>query len=121
MSVAAGQRAIVQTTVVRHPNEFDTVRIARDLGQRSRYRYVEPRVLQVEHGYLVRSACCSRNIDATGCEIDVALIEWDAGLMLWHLFRRDHAAAVWLEDSRHHRLTEAVARVNADPRRQFWQ
>lgn len=121
MSIATSQRATVPEAVARHPNEFDTARIARALAQRNRYRYVEPRVLPAGHGYLVRSECCSRNIDASGGEIDVALIEWDAKLMLWHLFRRDHGASAWLEDSRHHRLSEAIARLNTDPRRQFWQ
>lgn len=122
MSVAVNQMPVaVQAQVLRHPNEFDLARIGRDLGRRQRYRDVQPRVDPVEHGYLVRSACCSRSIDPDGGEIDVALIHWDEPLARWRLLRKDHKAAAWLEDSRHFRLSEAVDRLNTDPRRQFWQ
>lgn len=105
----------------RHPNELDQRRIARALKQRERYRYVEPQVLPMSDGYLIRSACCSRNIDPEGGEIDVALLRWSDGPPEWRLFRKDHGAGNWVPDSRFARLDALLRRLNADPDRLFWQ
>ena len=105
--------------LVRHPNELDLKRIARAITARARYRYVTPEVSAVEDGYRIRSACCSRNIDADGGIIDVALIRWDGAA--WLLLRRDHAAQAWRQDSRFARLAELFTRLNTDPERLFWQ
>lgn len=105
----------------RHPNELDLLRVERAVEQRERYRYVTPTVLGVEDGYLIRSQCCSRNVDPDGGEIDVALINWEDRRREWVLYRRDHVAACWIEDSRYARLPELFLRLNSDPHKLFWQ
>ena len=121
MSLAARPAPAAPATVCRHPNEMDLARITRALAGRARYRYVSPRVLPVEDGYRIRSACCSRTIDPEGGEIDVALLLWREGDGFWLLHHKDHATDLWIEDSRFTRLADLVARLNADPARQFWQ
>ena len=121
MSLAARPAPAAPATACRHPNEMDLARITRALAGRARYRYVSPRVLPVEDGYRIRSACCSRSIDPEGGEIDVALLRWDEARRAWSLQRKDHATDLWIEDSRFTRLPDLVARLNADPARQFWQ
>ncbi len=110
-----------EIALVRHPNELDLRRVVRALETRQRYRYVEPSVLPTEDGYLIRSACCSRNIDPDGGVIDIALLRWDKDSPGWCLYRRDHAAQGWITDSRFARLPELFERLNADPDRIFWQ
>ncbi len=121
MSIAAARPSPVFAPLVRQPNEFDRARVARLLEGRKRYRYVEPNVTPIEAGYLVRSPCCSRNVDPEGGEIDVALLRWDERLHDWSLFRRDHAAQSWVLDGQFARLGELLTRLNADPARVFWQ
>jgi hypothetical protein len=74
----------------------------------------------VEHGYLVRSACCSRTVDAAGGEIDIALLRWSEGAGRWSLLAMDRASGCWVEDSRYTRLADLFPRLNADPERRFW-
>ena len=105
----------------RHPNELDLRRVARAIELRQRYRYVAPCVLPAEDGYLIRSACCSRNIDPDGGVIDIALLRWDEEFPGWCLYRRDHGAHGWITDSRFARLPELFERLNSDPDRIFWQ
>ena len=99
---------------------LDACRIARALAQRTRYRYVHPRVVREGRGWKVVSPNCSRNIDAQGGEIDIAWLvrHHDAG---WLLFSRDHAHDCW--QLRHHEssLSALLARLCADPDREFWQ
>ncbi|MDE8652223.1 hypothetical protein [Novosphingobium album (ex Liu et al. 2023)] len=122
MSIASPlRRPSVAAMPVRHPNELDRMRVARSIEQRSRYRYVAPRVLPVDNGYLVRSPCCSRNVDPHGGEIDVALLSWNERDREWALLRRDHAAQCWIEDGRFARLGELLLRINTDPMKLFWQ
>ncbi|MCJ2181963.1 hypothetical protein MTR62_04490 [Novosphingobium sp. 1949] len=121
MSIAAALRLSTAPRAVRQPNEFDRMRVARTLEQRTRYRYVAPSVEPVVDGYLVRSPCCSRRIDPAGGEIDVALLLWDEERRDWLLYRRDHGAACWIEDGRFARLGELLVRLNTDPARVFWQ
>ncbi|EGD60374.1 hypothetical protein Y88_0022 [Novosphingobium nitrogenifigens DSM 19370] len=105
----------------RHPNEMDLVRVTRALSARERYLYVRPDVLPVEGGYLVRSPCCSRGPDPDGGTIDIARLEWRESVRCWVLHRKVHAEDRWLEDSLFARLPDALARLNTDPERQFWQ
>jgi hypothetical protein len=104
-----------------HPNELDRKRIERALGSRRRYRYVSPQVNCVPGGYQVESPCCSRNIDAEGGVIDVALLHHDAASGYWKLFRKDHRAGTWELHGVHQRLATATAILNDDPERVFWQ
>ncbi|MCJ2179104.1 hypothetical protein [Novosphingobium album (ex Hu et al. 2023)] len=122
MSIASAlRRRPAEPVLTRQPNEFDLMRVSRSIEQRERYKYVTPTVLAVADGYLVRSPCCSRNIDPEGGEIDVALLTWDEARREWSLSRRDHEAECWIEDGRFARLGELLMRLNADPARQFWQ
>lgn len=104
-----------------HPNDLDRKRIERAIALRQRYRYVSPKVTAVTGGYLIESPCCSRNIDAEGGIVDVALLHHDAGTATWQLFRKDHTAGVWELHSTHPRLASATDLLNADPERVFWQ
>src|SRR3546814_5596575 len=89
MSIAAARRRrTAEPVMARQPNEFDLMRVSRSLERRERYKYVTPTVLPVADGYLVRSPCCSRNIDPEGGEIDVALLAWDDGRREWSLADR---------------------------------
>ncbi|WP_177198538.1 hypothetical protein [Novosphingobium sp. CF614] len=108
-------------STARHPNEMDAMRVIRAIEQRERYRYVHPTVSPVESGYLVRSPCCSRNIDPGGGEIDVAWLDWNERQRQWTLLRKDHKADCWIEDSRYARLGELLMRLNGDPQKVFWQ
>ena len=104
-----------------HPNELDCRRIERALGSRRRYRYVSPKVSCVTGGYLIKSPCCSRNIDADGGIIDVALLRHDAASATWQLFRKDHRTGAWELHGIHQRLASVTDVLNADSERVFWQ
>lgn len=121
MSIAAFWSEADTGPAARHPNELDLRRVARAIGNRQRYRYVEPSVVPTDSGYLVRSACCSRNIDPDGGVIDIALLRWGEEPAGWTLFRRDHIAGRWITDSRFARLPDLFERLNSDPDRIFWQ
>ena len=102
-----------------HPNELDLKRIARRISQRTRYRYVSPEVYAVENGYEVRSPCCSRNIDKTGGTIDIARIEYAAGI--WRLYSKEHATGKWLLHAEYETLQAVLDELNHDTGRRFWQ
>jgi hypothetical protein len=104
-----------------HPNEFDQRRIERALAQRVRYRYVAPRVVAMERGYKVESPCCSRNVDAAGGIIDIAMIEYDTSRRAWRLYRKNHEAGEWLLEHVAGKLHEALAVLTEDAGRKFWQ
>lgn len=104
-----------------HPNELDMHRITRLLEQRHRYRYVTPEVRRVEGGYWVVSPCCSRNIDTHGGLIDIARLVYEATSGKWQLYRRDHQGQSWELYRRMADLHAAIALINADPNRVFWQ
>jgi hypothetical protein len=104
-----------------HPNELDLKRIERGLHKRRRYRYVTPRVLPTDTGYIIESPCCSRNIDADGGPVDVALILFDDAGGGLRLFSKNHAQSRWVFHSRYTRLVELLDTLNADLRREFWQ
>ena len=104
-----------------HPNDLDRKRIERALKARKRYRYVVPSVRAVMGGYLIESPCCSRNIDADGGIVDVALLQYDGDLGIWLLYRKDHGCERWDLHSRHALLPELLDLLNIDPERTFWQ
>lgn len=95
-------------------------RIERALAGRSRYRYVQPRVLAEGRGWKVVSPNCSRNVDPAGGEIDIAWLEPAAGGR-WTLHARDHAAGGWRVAATALPLDTALALLCADPAREYWQ
>ena len=104
-----------------HTNDLDLKRIERALRARKRYRYVRPKVLAVAGGYRIESPCCSRNIDADGGIIDVALLQYDLEQSTWQLYRKDHRNGTWEFHSTCLRLPKVLERLNTDPERKFWQ
>ncbi|MHB8253815.1 MAG: DUF3024 domain-containing protein [Acidiferrobacter sp.] len=103
-----------------HPNDVDRRRIERALKDRQRYRYVNPSVQPGPEGYIVRSPCCSRNVDSNGGIIDIAWLRYRARHGVWHLYRRDHSANTWVIQSTQQTLNEALAELNRDHDRVFW-
>ena len=106
-------------TTTAHPNELDLRRISRLLKKRERYQYVSPLVQAVPGGYRIVSPCCSRNIDQDGGLIDIARIEWAAGV--WTLYRKEHADQRWLLHTQGSRLDRLLECLNEDSQRVFWQ
>ena len=104
-----------------HPNELDRRRIERALKSRKRYRYVSPNVVGVAGGYHIQSPCCSRNVDAGGGVVDIALVLYDSTRVAWQLFRKDHDKGVWEAAAMFGRLGELIELLNTDPERKFWQ
>jgi hypothetical protein len=95
-------------------------RIERALRQRTRYRYVTPRVVAEGAGWLVLCANCSRNIDPEGGEIPIAwLLPDDSGA--WTLHAHDHARAVWSARASGLTLQAALSCLRLDPAREYWQ
>jgi hypothetical protein len=119
MNAAVMRKVVVGLSA--HPNELDRKRIERALKERKRYRYVSPDVRPVAGGYVIESPCCSRNIDAEGGVIDIALLHHEATSGTWQLFRKDHARGTWELHSVHRRLSAVTDELNADPERTFWQ
>jgi hypothetical protein len=99
---------------------FDERRIALGLQGRTRYKYVQPRVVREGLGWKVVSENCSRNIDAQGGEIDIAwlLPRSDGG---WLLYSRDHARGCWQLRLTAGTLAAVMERLCTDPDREFWQ
>lgn len=95
-------------------------RIARALRSRSRYRYVQPRVLPAGRGWQISSPNCSRNVRADGGEILIAWLQPAAG-GLWRLSARDHAAQRWVRKLGPVALADALEHLCRDPAREFWQ
>jgi len=111
----------LETEAPTHPNEFDLKRIGRTLEMRQRYRYVVPSVFGVVGGYRVEAPCCSRNIDPDGGQVEIALMLFDDKHGAWRLFAKDHERKSWEFHSMHRRLMEALACLNEDRERGFWQ
>ena len=103
-----------------HPNEVDRRRIEKTLVERERYKYVAPSVLPAADGYLVRSPCCSRTVDPEGGEIDIARIEFQDG-GFWLLYQKDDSTQHWRAHSEYLSLATLLARLAADPKREFWR
>lgn len=110
-----------------HVFVLDRVRIEVALEARSRYKYVQPRVLREGEGWQVRSPNCSRNIDPSGGEIPIAWLTpgpqaSGSGLPAWwQLHARDHAQGLWRPTLRAPTLTEVLQRLVQDPDREYWQ
>jgi len=109
-----------------HVFVLDRVRIEVALEARSRYKYVQPRVLREGLGWKVVSPNCSRNVHPEGGEIAIAWLvptqSASAGLPGgWLLHARDHALDCWVLKLRASSLADALERLVADPLREFWQ
>lgn len=117
-STPAAARAVLQAGA---PQVRDLIqaRVVRALRQRTRYRYVRPRVLREGPGYRVESPCCSRNVDPAGGTIDIALLLPDAA-QRWCLLARDHAQGRWTPKLEHVPLDVALDTLCADAERVFW-
>jgi len=104
------------------PNELDRMRIVRALACRKRYRYVSPTVHFVSRGYLIKSPCCSRNIDAEGGIVDIALLLYaQQDRPPWRLYNKEHSRQEWRLQAQYTGLRELLEDLNADPRRLYWQ
>ena len=104
---------------------LDRVRIEVALEQRSRYKYVHPRVLREGLGWKVVSPNCSRNIDREGGEIDIAWLvptqTPDSGVPgSWLLHARDHAHSCWVLKQRAPTLAAALDTLLRDEARDYW-
>lgn len=95
-------------------------RIERAIAQRSRYRYVHPRVEAEGEGWKIVSPNCSRRIDKQGGDIAIAWLTPD-GEGGWLLFSRDHARQSWDLRARSRRLSVVLDRLVVDSEREFWQ
>ncbi len=104
-----------------HPNELDRRRIERALESRKRYRYVTPQVHPAENGYVIRSSCCSRNIDPEGGIIDIAKLEFNHDRHCWRLYHKDHEIGYWIMQGEYPSLPMILELLNQDPDRRFWQ
>ena len=99
--------------------DFTLYQIGRALRQRTRYRYVQPRVVRAEQGFRIESPCCSRNVDPEGGLIDIAwLLQDEAGI--WQLHARDHAAGCWNRLHTSAALSELLDTLCVDTERVFW-
>ncbi|MDF1483532.1 hypothetical protein [Extensimonas sp. H3M7-6] len=117
-STPAAARAVVSAGAPQVRDLIQT-RVVRALRQRTRYRYVRPRVLREGPGYRVESPCCSRNVDPVGGTIDIALLLPD-GAQRWCLLARDHAQGRWTPKLEHVPLALALDALCADAERVFW-
>lgn len=116
-----GNAARSTTALQPHPNEFDRKRIERALEKRQRYRYVTPEVLTMDCGYVIRSSCCSRNIDPDGGVIDIAKLEFNPDRPCWWLYYKDHEIGHWIRQGEYASLPPILELLNQDPDRRFWQ
>lgn len=118
---ARGQRGVAEP-----PNtpsgarllNLDARRIERALAQRSRYKYVQPRVERAGLGWQVLSPNCSRNIDPQGGEIAIAWLV-PAADASWCLYSRHHAQDCW-QLRQQGPLPALLQRLGSDPDREFW-
>lgn len=100
---------------------MDRRRIERALGGRKRYRYVTPEVGIVDDGYLVRSPCCSRNVDPDGGVIDIALLLYRPGTDPWRLYGRADGPGQWALRGSYAGLPDLLEHLVRDPDRLFWR
>jgi hypothetical protein len=104
-------------------HELDRVRIERALAERTRYRYVTPRVAREGTGWKVTAPNCSRSVDPAGGAIDVAWFEpvqLPDGSRAWVLHGRDHRQGCWHPHSAG-TLPELLDALCIDRQREFWQ
>ncbi|WP_454873723.1 DUF3024 domain-containing protein [Paraburkholderia xenovorans] len=93
--------------------------IERALRERTRYRYVSPRVLREGQGFRIESPCCSRNVDTTGGVIDIAWLTRDED-GVWRLSARNHALHRWMLQHESTDLAELLDALCIDRERVFW-
>jgi hypothetical protein len=105
----------------RHPNELDLRRITRLLEKRERYRYVSPLVEPIADGYRIVSPCCSRNVDDSGGNVDIATLLFDEKTQMWKLFSRDHQRQEWVYYDSGRNIDVLLLALIADPYREFWK
>ncbi len=98
---------------------LDRARIVRALSHRERYKYVRPQVQREGMGWKVLSPNCSRKVDAAGGTIDIAWLV-PVGGGLWLLHARDHQQGSWVLKGWGLSLEQALARLCADPHREYW-
>jgi hypothetical protein len=110
----ARQRATAVVLALTH------ARIVRALAARKRYKYVHPRVVPEGAGWKILSPNCSRSVDATGGEIDIAWLT-PAPRGLWDLYARDHVHGCWWTKASGLSLPAALALLCEDPQREFWR
>lgn len=99
--------------------DFVQHRLQRALRQRVRYRYVRPSVLREGESFRIQSPCCSRNVDASGGVIDIALLVPSAA-QRWCLCARDHANGTWVTRFKDEPLDTVLDLLCVDHERQFW-
>jgi hypothetical protein len=99
--------------------DLERARIERALAARARYRYVQPRVEREGAGWKIVSPNCSRSIDATGGDIEIAWFK-PRGDGRWALHARDHAHGAWLLTNDDLSLNAALHLACADPVGRFW-
>ncbi|MGF6878609.1 hypothetical protein [Paraburkholderia sp. MM5477-R1] len=101
------------------PFDLTQRQIEQALHERTRYRYVLPRVLRDGQGFRVESPCCSRNVDANGGLIDIAWLTRDEDGM-WQLSARDHASHRWMPQHESTDLAELLDTLCIDRECVFW-
>ncbi|CAB3671153.1 DUF3024 domain-containing protein [Paraburkholderia rhynchosiae] len=101
------------------PFDLTQRQIEQALRERTRYRYVVPRVLRDGQGFRVESPCCSHNVDANGGLIDIAWLTRDEDGM-WHLSARDHASHRWMPQHESTNLAELLDTLCIDRECVFW-
>jgi hypothetical protein len=99
--------------------DLDSLRIARALLHRARYKYVQPRIEREAEGWKIVCANCSRNIHPDGGEIPIAWFA-PAGPGRWALHARDHAQGAWVQQASGLTLAQALDIVCADTTRLYW-
>lgn len=113
-----------------HVFVLDRVRIEVALEARSRYRYVQPRVLREGAGWKVVSPNCSRKVQPDGGEIAIAWLlpsptstasEKEGRPCGWQLHARDHAQGAWVLKLEAPTLAAALERLVTDPLGEYWQ
>lgn len=80
-----------------------------------------PQVDSSENGYVIRSACCSRNVDPEGGQIDIARLEYRDKRGAWWLYYKNHDIGHWVVSGEFPNLAHAIELLNEDPDRRFWQ
>jgi len=99
-------------------SEFMRRRVARTLARRQRYRYVEPQVESTASGFLIKSPCCSRNVDPAGGVIEIAsVVKIDEK---WQLFSHDHTHGEWVFYCEYDSLDALLQVICTDSERLFW-
>ncbi|MDP9902776.1 DUF3024 domain-containing protein [Variovorax ginsengisoli] len=105
-------------------------RLERALRERTRYRYVRPRVLREGDAFRIESPCCSRNVDPEGGVINIALLAPGAPrlsrsqpgrtVQSWRLFARDHVTGTWVAQDESDEVGELMDVLCVDAQRIFW-